>query len=117
MASYEDNEGGETLKPSKSTSTASIMTLEKAIEFGEYDPDYLATFPEWHSLTKHIQWEFISKAINNRNSQLLQQYAAVTNVLDFSKKPHLKESLKNIEEQWKKLAEDKEKILMEYSKP
>ncbi len=47
----------------------------------------------------------------------MQQYAAVNNVLDFSKKPEAQAALKNIEEQYKKFRDIKEKLLMEYSKP
>ncbi|MDO8577232.1 MAG: hypothetical protein Q7R82_02705 [Candidatus Daviesbacteria bacterium] len=94
-----------------------IMTLEKAVDLGEYDPDYLATFPEWHTLSRHIQWEFINKALKNRERQIMQQYAAVNNVLDFSKKSEAQAALKSIEEQYKKFRDTKEKLLMEYSKP
>ena len=38
------------------------ITFQKAIDMGEYNPDYLATFPEWHSLTRHVQFEFIRRA-------------------------------------------------------
>ena len=93
------------------------MTLEKAVDMGEYDPEYLASFPEWHTLSRHIQWEFIKKALQNRERQIMQQYAAVNNVLDFSKKPEAQAALKNIEEQYKKFRDIKEKLLMEYSKP
>lgn len=94
-----------------------IMTLEKAVDMGEYDPEYLASFPEWHTLSRHIRWEFIKRALKNREGQIMQQYAAVNNVLDFSKKPEAQAALKNIEEQYKKFRDTKEKLLMEYSKP
>lgn len=94
-----------------------VMTLEKAVELGEYDPDYLASFPEWHTLNRHIQWEFIKKALKNSEGQIMQQYAAVNNVLDFSKKPEAQAALKNIEEQFRKFRDTKEKLLIEYSKP
>jgi hypothetical protein len=49
--------------------------------------------------------------------QLDSQFAAVNNVLDFSKKPHLNEALHNIQKQIEKLRQDKEKLLLEYSEP
>src|SRR3989344_4378876 len=112
MDSNEGGEEGESLKPAKPAPiTPAVMTLDKAIELGEYDPNYLATFPEWHSFTKHIQWEYIKKALENREKQLMQQYAAVNNVLDFSKKPHAHEALKKIEAQYKFLRDEKERLL------
>ena len=44
------------------------MTLQKAIELGEYDPDYLAQFAEWSSLSRHSQFELIRQALRNRDS-------------------------------------------------
>lgn len=116
MDPNEDNEAGESLKSSKpQPSISSVMTLEKAVELGEYDPEYLASFPEWHTFSRHIQWEFIKRALQNRERQIMQQYAAVNNVLDFSKKPEAQAALKNIEEQYKKFRDNKEKLLIEYS--
>jgi len=31
------------------------LSLQQAIEFGEYDPKYLANFAEWHTLSVHVQ--------------------------------------------------------------
>ncbi len=92
------------------------MTLQKAIDLGEYDPKYLSTFPEWHELSRHIQFQFIKTAIENRRHQLLQQYAEISNVIDFRLKPELKETLNNIHLQIKKLDADFEKLSMEYFK-
>jgi hypothetical protein len=92
------------------------MTLQKAIDLGEYDPKYLSTFPEWHELSKHIQFQFIKTAIENRRHQLLQQYAEISNVIDFRLKPELKQTLDNIHQQIKKLDTDFEKFSMEYFK-
>lgn len=77
------------------------MILQKAVDLGEYEPEYLATFPE---------------GLENHMRQLTQQYAAICNILDFSKKPHLQEALKNIGIQQKKLRADKERLFMEYTK-
>ena len=111
--SGEFGEGIPTKSPHPATST--YLTLPKAIEFGEYDPDYLATFPEWLQLNKHAQFELINQALKNRNRQLLKQWADVNNILDFSKKPHLQIALRNIEKQLKQVEEDRERLLVEYS--
>lgn len=92
------------------------MTLQKAVDLGEYNPDYLATFPEWHDLSRHVQFQFIRQALDNRRRQLIVQWAEVNNVLDFGEKPQLKEALKNIEKQLKELEKDREKLYIEYSK-
>ena len=60
------------------------MTLPKAIDMGEYKPEYLSTFPEWHTLSRHVQFQYIRAAIENRRKQLLTQYAAINNILDFT---------------------------------
>lgn len=112
----EDLEKLEQKQSSPTSFQASKMTLEKAIEMGEYKPEYLANFPEWHTLTRHIQFEYIRKAIDNRNRHLITQWAEITNVLDFRLKPHLSEALKNIEMQLQELRVDKEKLYLEYSK-
>src|SRR6185369_13519677 len=92
------------------------MTLSQAIEMGEYNPEYLSTFPEWHQLSKHTQFQYIRMATDNRRKQLLMQWAEVNNMLDFRLKPELKETLKNIEAQMKKLTKDREQLYVEYSK-
>lgn len=110
------DEFGETVKSGGNPQTTQKMTLQKAVDFGEYDPKYLSTFPEWHELSKHIQFQFIKTALENRRHQLLQQYAEISNVLDFRLKPELKETLNNIHKQLKQLDNDFEKISMEYFK-
>lgn len=110
---FEDNiEQGKT---SSKPVNVSKMTLQKAIELGEYDPNYLSTFPEWLTLSRHIQFQYIRDAIENRRKHLVTQYAEVNNILDFSTKPHLKEALKNIENQLHKIEYDREKLFVEYS--
>lgn len=91
------------------------ITLEKAIDMGEYDPDFLATFPEWLSLSRHVQWVMIRQGLKNRTVQLRVNWAEVVNQPDFSKKPYLKVALRNIEGQLKKLQTDEEKLQVEYS--
>jgi hypothetical protein len=111
---FEDNleHGKSSGKPAK----APKMTLQKAVELGEYEPEFLATFPEWHTLSRHVQFQFIREGLDNRNRQLVVQWAEINNVLDFRLKPHLKEALENIQRQIKKVDEDRERLYLEYSK-
>jgi hypothetical protein len=95
---------------------SATMTLQKAIDLGEYDPNYLATFAEWHTLSRHIQFQYIRKALDNRHGHLITQWAEVNNMLDFSKKSQLTKGLENIMNQIKKLEKDREKLYLEYSK-
>jgi hypothetical protein len=106
----------EKLKSSPRPQAGSFLTLKKAIEFGEYDPQFLSGFPEWHELSRHSQFQLIREALDNRRKHLLTQWAEINNVLNFSEKSYLNEALRNIEAQWKKLAADKEKLFLEYSK-
>lgn len=89
--------------------------LRDAIDMGEYNPEYLATFAEWHTLSKTMQWNLLKKALDNRERQLLQQWAEVNNVIDFRLKPELKKVLKKIWENRAKVVKDKEALLIEYS--
>jgi hypothetical protein len=111
----EDMEKMEQNKSSKPVAISPNMTLQKAVDFGEYDPEYLATFPEWHTLSRQIQWQMIKKALDVRERQLLQQWAEINNVIDFRLKPHLQEALDNVWKQKKKVQDDKERLLLKYS--
>mgnify|MGYP001562215343 CR=1 FL=1 len=93
----------------------SSMTFEKAVDLGEYHPEYLAGFPVWHTLSRFMQFEFIVQALTNRRKQLLRQWMEVNRANDFRLKPHLMEASKNIEQQLEKLRIDKEKLYTEYS--
>lgn len=99
----------------KPTIPAGRLTFAKAIELGEYDPDFLATFPEWGTFTRHVQFEYIKQALDNRYKQLIRQWAEINNFLDFSQKPHLKAALENIQKQLKVLQSDRERLFVEYS--
>jgi hypothetical protein len=112
----EDSEHIEKNQSASSSRPSNNMTLDKAIELGEYNPEFLANYPEWHTFSRHIQFEYIRKAIENRNRQLISQWAEITNVLDFRLKPHLTEALRNIEKQLNELQTDKERLYVEYSK-
>lgn len=113
--SDESIEFGEQVKSSASPTDNNYLTLQKAIEFGEYHPEYLANFAQWHQLSRHAQFELIQQALINRRQHLLLQWAEINNMLDFSKKPHLKPALKNIEKQLKQLESDRESLFVEYS--
>jgi hypothetical protein len=115
IMAYEDMESGEK-SGGPSQSAGNDMTLQKAIDLGEYDPSYLSTFPEWNTYSRHIQFEYIRKALENRNYHLIKQWAEINNMIDFRLKPEMAEALKNIEKQLKKLQSDKEKLYFEYSK-
>ncbi len=111
---FEDNiEKG---KKSGSLKRSNKMTLQKAVDMGEYNPDYLSTFAEWHAFSRHIQFQHIRTAIENRRRHLLQQWAEINNILDFSKKPELADALKNIEKQLRTVEDDRENLFVEYSK-
>ena len=88
--------------------------LREVVEMGEYDPDYLGTFAEWHTLSKPVQWSLIKKALDIRERQLVQQWAEINNILDFRLKPELKIALKNIEKKRHEVMRDREILLMEY---
>jgi len=111
---YESEGGKEKLSGGKPQKT-SFMTLQKAVDMGEYEPEYLATFAEWHTLSRHVQFQFVKQGLENRNKQLLTQWAEIVNTLDFRLKPHLAEALKNIEKQMKLLDKEREKLYLEYS--
>lgn len=106
----------EQAKSTKPVINSSKMSLQKAVEMGEYNPEYLSTFPEWQELTSHVQFQYIKTAIDNRRKQMIMQYAEINNMLDFSLKPHLTEALHNIEKQLKMLELDRERLFVEYSK-
>lgn len=100
---------------STTPSSSTLMTLQKAIDLGEYNPDFLSGFAEWHTLSKHTQGQLIREAIKNRKQQLIQQWAEINNVIDFQLKPKLKKALKKIEAQSKKVDKDEEDLFLKYT--
>ena len=96
--------------------TVTKLTLEKAVELGEYDPNFLANFPEWHTLSRHIQFQYVKRALDNRRHQLLSQYGELHNVLDLRNKPDVWEAIRNLENQLHHLLDEKERLFSEYSK-
>lgn len=111
----DDREPKEQSPASSSSSPRSDITLNQAVEFGEYDPKFLQNFAEWHTLSVHIQWQLIRKALDIRHRQLITQYAELNNALDMSKKPYIREAMENVQKQLEKLRDDKEQLYVEYS--
>lgn len=111
----EDLENFEKGTSSSTSQNKGTLTLQQVIDLGEYSPEYLQNFTEWHTLSPHIQWQFIRKALDIRNRQLITQYAELNNVLDLSKKPAVQQAMKNVEKQMQKLSKDREKLYIEYS--
>lgn len=76
------NSASEEVEPKEQNLSSSVpqipqspsMTFEKAVELGEYHPEYLAGFPVWHTLSRFMQFEFIVQALANRRKQLLRQW-------------------------------------------
>lgn len=110
----ESMETGEKIK-SGGRPASQKMTLQKAVDMGEYDPEYLGTFAEWHTLSRHVQFQFVRLGLDNRNNQLLTQWALINNTLDFRLKPQLAEALENIQKQMKRLDGERERLYFEYS--
>lgn len=108
----EINERSPKSKPQKTTS----MTLEKAVEMGEYDPNFLSTFPEWAGFSEYIRWNYIRQAIHNRRRFLMQNWAETNNVLDLRLKPEMKQVLDRINDQIVALNQAEEKLRVEYIK-
>lgn len=92
-----------------------FLTLEKAIELGEYEPEFLSQFKEFRNLSRYSQFQLVRQAIKNREQQLRLHYAEINNQLDFRLKPELKKALKNIEQKLADLSTDEEKLFVEYS--
>ena len=91
------------------------MTFDEAIAMGEYKPEFLAQYPEWKIFSKHVQLEYISKAIANRKSQLMRKWSEMINFMDQSEIPDMKKKMADsIFEKIRKLGEEKEKIYFEY---
>lgn len=112
----EEDSNVEQLKTKSPPPAAANMTLQKAVDMGEYDPQFLSGFVEWHSLSRHIRFQYIRQALDNRRHQLLAQWAAIYNALNFEKKPELHAAAQNVKKQLDKLESDREKLYIEYSK-
>ena len=95
--------------------TKHAISFEQAIELGEYDPEFLAQYSQWQTMSRHVQYQFIRQALENRHKQLRRQWADLCNQLDFRLKPHLKEAQKKVELEMKKLNDEEERLLTEYA--
>ena len=103
--------------PAQSGSNGStFITLQRAIELGEYEPVYLAKFAEWHKLSPHAQFQLIRKGLDNHENQLMREWAEINNVLDFSKKPQLQNVLRSIEAKIRQVHQDRERLYLEFVK-
>lgn len=91
------------------------MTLQQAVDMGEYRPEYLANFAEWHKLSTYIQFQMIRRALEIRHRQLITQYAELNNVLDLRNKPHVKQAMKNVEKLLRRFEQDREDLFVKYS--
>jgi hypothetical protein len=90
------------------------MTFTKAVELGEYEPEFLELFEEYRDLSKISQWNYVLKALKNRKAFLLNQYAETFNLLDFSQKPELKRVLDSIVDKQKRLSEEEEMLRIKF---
>jgi hypothetical protein len=91
------------------------LSFKEAIAMGKYEEEFLNQYDEWKNLDEHIRYQFIIAAIGNRRTQLRQQWAGLANQLDFSKKPHLKEAQKKVEEAMRFLNNEEERLRVEYA--
>jgi hypothetical protein len=110
----ENEPSAETPRSSRSNQTGN-MTLQQVVDMGEYHPEYLANFAEWHTYSPHIQFQMIRRALDIRHRQLITQYAELNNVLDLRKKPHVKEAMKNVERQLRIFEDEREELFVRYS--
>ncbi|MFZ2153577.1 MAG: hypothetical protein WAV41_06030 [Microgenomates group bacterium] len=113
--SDESMEFSERTPKSKPSAKVNHMTLERAIELGEYDEKFLETFRDWADLSQNIRFNYILRAIKNRRQFLRLNYAETFNVLDYSQKPELKNVLEAINKRLIELQLEEEKIRVEYS--
>src|SRR6185369_864015 len=111
----EKETSGETIAQAPSQG-GSFITLQKAIELGEYEPQVLAKFDEWHKLSRHAQFQLVRKGLDNREHQIVMEWAEVNNVLDFSKKPELQSVLRNLEAQRKQILRDRERLYIDFTR-
>lgn len=95
--------------------TTPAISFEKAIELGEYDPEYLAQFSQWATFSKHIQYQYIREALINRRKHLRLQWAELNNQLDYRLKPYLQEAKKKVEQALQNLNDEEERLIVEYA--
>lgn len=91
------------------------LSFNEAIDMGKYDEKYLSQYQEWQEFDRQIKFQFITKAITNRRRQLRLQWANMANQPNFSKKPHLAEAQKKVEQALVILDKDEEALMVEYA--
>ena len=97
--------------PVKKTS----LTFSKAIELGEYEPNFLEQFPEFSELTRPSQYEYVKKAIENRIKHIWVHWSELANLPDMSIKPQIRKAMEKLEQQHKKVMADKERLYIEFA--
>lgn len=110
-----EHEGSKEHGSSGGGTSTGRLTLQRAVDLGEYKPEILARYSDWHLLSRHGQLQFIRKGIHNRKAQLMTQYAELFNVLDFSeKRTELEPRLNHILDLVKEVDRDDEYYLAHY---
>jgi hypothetical protein len=112
----DETESGKEKISSGGGGTSQQMTLQKAVDLGEYNPKYLANFPEWHKLSKFLQLQFIRQGLDNHEGRLMSQWSELANELNYRDRPALKQAQENIMKQIKKVQADRERLYIEYTK-
>jgi hypothetical protein len=111
-----ESEGSKEKGSKGAGSYSGTITLQKAVDLGEYDPAYLSRFEEWNLLSRHAQFMLVKQGIKNRRSQLLQEWAQLNNTLNARLKPHIQEAMDRVWEKIKALEYDAERLHVEYSR-
>ncbi|MBP7876130.1 hypothetical protein KA012_04010 [Candidatus Woesebacteria bacterium] len=96
-------------------SSTPLLSFAESIELGKYDQEYLSQYQEWRELDRQLKFQFISKAIKKRRLQLRLQWANLANQPNFSKKPHLLDAQKKVEQALSDLEKDEEVLMVEYA--
>ena len=95
--------------------SAGFMTLQKAVELGEYKPEVLSQYSDWKLLSKHGQLQFIRTGLRYHKGQLLTQYASLFNIPNYSlKADELEPKLNHILDLVKEVDRDEEYYLANY---
>ena len=97
------------------TNKMGSLSFKEKIELGEYDPEILSLYPEWKTMSPHVQLQYIRAAMDNRRKQLLMQWAELDRSIDARLKPQLETAKKNIERHLKKIEDDRERYYLEYT--
>ena len=110
----EQEPSGETVRSSKPPKLGKL-NLQQAVDMGEYDPENLANFSEWHTLSTYLQFQLVRKALDIRYRQLMLQYAELNNVLDLREKLQVQQAIKNVEKQLRLFEQDREDLFVYFT--